>query len=552
MTQTIVFGIVGGLGLFLFGMKLLSEGLQKIAGHKLRQILKILTDKPIVGIFIGAMVTAIVQSSSVTTVMVVGFVNAGLMVLKQAIGVIMGANIGTTITAQIIAFQIHKYALPAIGLGFLLWMVAKKKNVKFLGETILGFGILFLGLMIMKDVLHPLRDSENIKMFLTNFSVNPVLGVVAGTLVTVAVQSSTASIGLIMALAATGLIPLEGAIYLVLGTNIGTTITAQLASIGTNISSRRAAMVHTFFNVIGVAYILYFVNNGMYLRFIEFITPGQATDGNILRHIANSHTVFNIVNTVAFLPLMGLLEKVSKIVVPGEVDEAHAEPQFLEKHLLNTPPIALDQATNEIVRMTQFSQDALRDAMNGFFNRNIKQLGKVRKEEDAIDNLQREITQYLVELSQRNLTREESEEIPVLLHSVNDIERVGDHAENLVELAERAIEEKLPFSEDAIRELRLMYNEVDSMITKVIFALKESDVKSAKKALAREDVLNRYQMEFRQKHIERLNAGKCYVISGIIFLDFVNNMEKIGDHLTNVAQAITGSLQYDKVIKQAI
>lgn len=552
MVQTIIFGIIGGLGLFLFGMKLLSEGLQKIAGHKLRKILKILTDKPIMGVFIGALITSIIQSSSATTVMVVGFVNAGLMLLRQAIGVIMGAHIGTTITAQIIAFKIDQYALPAIGIGFLLWMIAKRKNIKFLGETILGFGILFLGLTIMKDVLGPLGQSEQIKVMLTSFSNNPLLGVLAGMLLTAMVQSSSASIGLVMALAFSGLVNFEGAVYLVLGTNIGTTITAQIASIGTSISARRAAMVHTVMQTIGVVYIMIFVYNGLYIRFIEFITPGSALDGNILRHIANAHSVFNIVNTLAFLPFIGILEKISKLIIPGEVDEHHAEPKFLERHLLNTPSVALDQTTRELVRMTEFSQNAVRDAMNGFFNKNIKQLTKVIKEEEAIDNLQREITKYLVELSQRNLTAEESEEIPVLLHSVNDIERIGDHAENLMELGERAIEEKLPFSEDAISELKLFYNEVDNMISEVIFALKTENIDNAKKALKIEDQLNKYQLNFRQKHIERLGKGKCFVLSGVIFLDFINNLEKIGDHLTNVAQAIIGSLQYDKVIKQVV
>jgi len=552
VTKEVIFGIIGGLGLFLFGMKLLSEGLQKIAGQKLRQILKILTDKPIMGVCVGAIITAIIQSSSATTVMVVGFINAALMTLRQAIGVIMGANIGTTVTAQIMAFKIDQYALPAIGLGFLLWMVAKKKNIKFTGETILGFGILFLGLAIMKDVLSPLRQSEDMRMFLTSFSTNPLMGVLAGILVTVAVQSSTASIGLILALAVSGLIGFEGAVYLVLGTNIGTTITAQLASIGGNISARRAAMVHTFFNVIGVACMLVLVKSGIYLRFIDFITPGSPGDGNIMRHIANAHTIFNIFNTVAFLPFIGILEKMSKMLVPGEADEMHAEPKYLEKHLLNTPPLALDQTTNEIVRMAEFSRNALHDAMNGFFNKSSKQLAKVPKMESAVDNLQQEITKYLVELSQRNLTEEESEEIPVLLHSVNDIERIGDHAENLMELAERAIEEKQPFTEDAMRELKLTYNEVDSMITEVIFALKNNSSDEAEKALKRESTLNSYQMQFRQKHIERLNAGRCYVLSGIIFLDMINNMEKIGDHLTNVAQAITGSLRYDKVVKHVV
>ena len=543
--QEIIFGIIGGLGLFLFGMKLLSEGFQKLAGTKLRQILKFLTNKAIIGVLTGAVVTGIIQSSSATTVMVVGFVNAGLLALKQAIGVIMGANIGTTVTAQIIAFKIDQYALPAIGLGFALFILAKRKTWKFWGQVLLGFGLLFLGLFIMKQVLVPLKDNPLTKQILISFSTNPLLGILAGAIITAIIQSSSATVGLIMAMAFNGLLSFPACICLILGADIGTTITAQLASIGTNRTARRAAWAHTLFNVIGVAYMLIFVYNGWFVRFIEFITPGD----NILRHIANAHVVFKLFNTVAFLPFIGLLEKVCFWVVPGEIEELPAEPKFLEKHLLNTPPVALDQATKELVRMTQVAQNALHCAMEGFFSRNSRLLDKVASQEEAVDNLQREITQYLVEISQRSLTPQESEKLPALLHSVNDIERIGDHAENLQELAERAVEEKLPFSQYAIDELHLMYNEINAMVEEVKLALQDGNKEAAQKALARENTLNRLQAELRQNHIQRLSEGGCFVLSGIIFLDFINNLEKIGDHLTNVAQAVMGSFQWDDIRK---
>lgn len=544
--QEIIFGIVGGLGLFLFGMKLLSEGFQKLAGTKLRQILKFLTNKTIVGILTGAVVTGIIQSSSATTVMVIGFVNAGLLALKQAIGVIIGANIGTTITAQIIAFKIDQYALPAIGLGFALFILAKKKSWKFWGQVLLGFGLLFLGLLIMKQVLGPLKENPLTRQALIDLSANPLLGILAGAMITAIIQSSSATVGLIMAMAFNGLLSFPACICLMLGADIGTTITAQLASIGTNRTARRAAWAHTLFNVFGVGYMLIFVYNGWFVRFIEFITPGDV-NANILRHIANAHVAFKLVNACMFLPFIGLLEKICYWVVPGEIEDLPAEPKFLEKHLLDTPLVALDQATKELVRMTEVAQDAIRCAMQGFFNRSGRLLAKVPIREEAIDNLQKEITQYLVEVSQRSLTPRESEKLPALLHSVNDIERIGDHAENLQELAERTVEENLPFSEDALEELRHMYDEVNAMVDDVKGALQNDSHDHAQDALARENTLNKLQMELRQNHIQRLSERKCFVLSGIIFLDFINNLEKIGDHLTNVAQAVMGSFQWDEV-----
>ncbi len=544
--KEIVFGIIGGLGLFLFGMKLLSEAFQKLAGTKLRQILKFLTNKAIIGILTGAVVTGIIQSSSATTVMVVGFVNAGLLALKQAIGVIMGANIGTTVTAQIIAFKIDQYALPAIGLGFAIFILAKRKAWKFWGQALLGFGLLFLGLFIMKQVLGPLRDSGLARQTLIGLSTNPLLGVLAGAIITAIIQSSSATTGLVMAMAFNGLLSFPACISLILGANIGTTITAQLASIGTNLTARRTAFAHTLFNVIGASYVLAFVYNGWFVRFIEFITPGDVNN-NILRHIANAHLVFNMFNTLIFLPFIGFLEKACLWMVPGEIEELPAEPKFLERHLLDTPPVALDQAAKELVRMLNIAQEAISCAMGGFFNRDLHLLARVSHREEAVDNLQREITQYLVEVSQRSLTPEESEKLPALLHSVNDAERIGDHAENLQELAERAVEEKLPFSRYAMEELHLVYNEVNAMVEDVKRALQNDSREHAQAALAREQTLNKLQIELRQNHIQRLNEGKCFILSGIIFLDFINNLEKIGDHLTNVAQAVMGSFRWDDI-----
>jgi len=549
MLRELSFGLMGGLGLLLFGMTFMSEGLQKVAGTKLKETLKFLTDKPIVGVLAGTGITAIIQSSSATSVMMIGFVNAGLMTLRQAIGVNMGANIGTTITAQLIAFRLDRYALPVIGLGFALMFFSKKRRIKLWGQVLLGFGLLFFGLVVIKQTFLPLKEMQEVSDFFVRFSSTPLLGILAGFLITLLLQSSSAVVGFIMALALVGVIDFTTAIAAMLGSNIGTTITAQLASIGTNISSRRVAMAHTMEKLMGVLIMLPLIYTGVFQRGIDIITPGNITDGNIMRHIANAHTVFNVCGTMIFLPLIGLVEKVAVFLVPGEVELDQSQPKYLEEHLLATPSIALDQSIKELARMIDISRLAVKEAMKAFFDKEPKLLEGVKKKEDAIDNLQVEITNYVVQISQKELTIEESERLPVLLHSVNDVERIGDHAENLAELAERAIEEKLLFSEMAIKELTTIYREVDSMMEDVKEAFLVQDVERAKSALAREDEINRLQVELKGKHIRRLNERKCAPLSGVMFLDFVNNLEKIGDHLTNVAQAVSGSLKEVKISK---
>ncbi|MCK4261916.1 Na/Pi cotransporter family protein [bacterium] len=552
MGRELVFGLIGGLGLFFFGMKLLSDGLRKVAGERVRRILQLLIKTPVIGVLVGAAVTCIIQSSSATTVMTVGLVNAGLMGLRQAISVVMGANIGTTVTAWLVSlisfmedFKITHFALPIIGIGFAVSSMGRSRKSKLRGQVLLGFGILFLGLSFMKGAFQPYHDSPAVQKFFESFSRNPLLGVLAGMVVTMLFQSSSVTIAIIAVMAFQGLISFPAAIPLILGDNIGTTITAELAAMGTNVPARRTARAHTMFNVIGVAWMFPLVQSGWYARAIDAVIPGPIVAANVMFAIALAHSAFNIVNTIIFLPLIGLLERVSVKIVPGAAELA-AVPRYLEKHLLDTPPMAFEQARREIVRMAEVARGAVKDAMDGFLNNDVKSLNRVASTEEAIDNLQTEITQYLVELSQRNLSEEESQELPVFLHSVNDIERIGDHAENLVELAQRKIEERLPFTDLAIAELKGMYSETSNMIEDVITALRANDKTSARRALKREDRVNQLQIELRQNHIQRLNKGACKVLSGIVFLDFVNNLEKIGDHLTNIAQAVMGSLRWER------
>ena len=555
MTEQLIFGLIGGLGVFFFGMQMMSDGLKKIAGDRLKKILHMATKVPLIGILIGTAVTCLVQSSSATTVMVVGFVNAGLIALKQAISVIIGANIGTTFTAWLVSsmsvFKVTHYALPAIGIGFAFMKLGKTRKMRFWGQVVMGFGLLFLGLSFMKDAFGPLKNSQHVKDIFIMFSDNPLLGVLIGIIFTVLLQSSSATIAIVQVLAFNGLITFPDAIPIILGDNIGTTITAQLAAIGTNLNARRAAMAHTLFNVIGVGYMLIFVYTGWYVKAINHIIPGEVTTMNIMFYIAVSHSLFNVANAVIFLPFIGALEKASIWLVPKRKDAVEMGTQYLEKHLLNTPPIAIEQARKETGRMLELASRSVSMAVKGFFTNDKKALKPVASFEQAVDDLQSEITQYLVEISRKSLSDEESSELPVLIHSVNDIERIGDHAENIKEFAEYKIEEKIPFTDEAIEGLEAMWEELSNMMTDVRDALEKNDIDAAERALEREGAINVFQEELKKAHVNRLKYGACHMEAGIIYLDIVDNLEKIGDHLTNIAQGVVGKMKWQSIEETA-
>ena len=548
MKTQLIFTLIGGLGFFFFGMQIMSEGLKNIAGDRIKKILSLVTKLPIIGVLVGAGVTCFIQSSSATTVMVVGFVNAGLLTLKQAISVVMGANIGTTFTAWLVSsmsvFKVTQYALPLVGIGFAMKSFARTKKARFWGQVIMGFGMLFIGLEFMKGAFEPLKQSEYVKNVFASFSGNPLMGILVGMIFTMVLQSSSATIAIVQVLAFNGLIDFSSAIPIILGDNIGTTITAQMAAIGTTLPARRAAMSHTLFNVIGVGYMMIFVYTGWYVRAIDFIIPGQITAKNIMFHIAVAHSAFNVVNVLIFLPFIGFLEKASVFLVPRRKGAIELGPRYLEKHLLETPPIAIEQARKETVRMIGLATNSVSASMKMFFDADLSGQKQVTKLEQAVDNLQSAITQYLVELSQRDLSEEVSEALPVLIHSVNDIERIGDHAENIVELAERKIEEKLPFTGEALNELRVMWNELSSMMIEAEEALGKDDSHIAENVLKREHKINRFQEDLKRAHVSRLNAGHCNILSGVVFIDLIDNMEKIGDHLTNVAQGVIGKMRW--------
>jgi phosphate:Na+ symporter len=539
LIKEMIFGIIGGLGLFVYGIHLMGEGLQKAAGSRIRQILKSLTTNTLMATIVGAIVTALIQSSSATTVLAVGFVNAGLMTLNQTIGVIFGANIGTTVTAQIIAFKLTDYALPILGIGFGLYFFCHKKFWKDIGIFLLGFGMLFLGLSIMTKVVKPFAGNPMIRESFIKYSNNTLFAVLMGIIVTGFLQSSSATTGIVLALAAVNLITLDGAIPLILGCNIGTCITALLASIGTSINAKRTALAHVFFNVIGSVLFL------MLLRPFKFLVIHTSTD--LLRQCANAHTLFNIMGTALFLPFTGVYTKfIQKIWDGKEAKEIEYVPTYLENHLLNTPAIAIDAATREIIRTLKLTKKMIVSAMDGFFKDDIKYLQKIDAEEDAVDARRLDITNYLVELMQRELSEDVSKKIPAMIHVINDIERIGDHAVNLKSFAKQKKDLKLPFTDVAINEIQTSYQEVLRMLDVTIEALRENDIKKASVILNKENNINRMRDEFKANHIKRLENGDCNVLSGVVFIDLLANFEKIGDHLTNVGQAIMERLQWAK------
>jgi phosphate:Na+ symporter len=488
--------------------------------------------------------------------MTVSFVNAGLMTLKQAIGIVLGANVGTTVTAQIIAFKIHHYALPAIGVGVGLRLFTKSGRWRSMGEVIMGFGMLFYGLAIMKDAMGPLKDSPMVRDLFIKFDGNPLLGILVGTIVTVVMQSSSITIGITMTLAASGLLSFHGAVALGLGGNIGTTVTAQLASIGTNTAARRTAQAHTLFNVIGVLYLLlifpYFV------KLIDLLTPGNpdllvttaaqakmfgmelGDKPYIARHIAIAHTLFNVVNTLVFLPLLGVLTRISSWIIPQRKTEEEFHLQYLDARFVAFPPMAIEQARSETVRMAEISLAMVDEALGAFFGNTTKDIELVRKKEEMVDLLQREIITFLAKTAQSPLSPDDSREINSIIHMVNNLERIGDHAENFCDLVERKVGLKLPFTEAAVGDMRKIYSVSREFLVLVINGIRERNLDIKPEADAYEARINRLEDSMREGHIGRLNEGVCGVDPGLIFIDMLTNFEKIGDHCFNIAEAVVG------------
>ncbi len=525
----------GGLGIFLFSIKFLGDGLQKAAGDRLREILDRFTTNPIMGVLAGIFVTILLQSSSGTTVLTVGLVSAGFMTLRQAIGVIMGANIGTTVTAFIIGIKISDYALLIVGIGAFLLFFLKDKRINNIGQIVFGFGGLFLGLNLMGDGLKPLREVQAFADLTVSMSDNPLLGVLIGTIFTVSVQSSSASIALLQQLYSQGAMDLQAALPVLFGDNIGTTITALIAAIGATITAKRAALTHVIFNLIGTILVLVFL-----IPYTALIAQLQNTlNLNPEMTIAFAHGIFNVLNTLIQLPFIAFLAWIVTKAIPGNDRVVEYKVKHLDELLLDqAPSIALGQAHKEVLRMGDMAIQGVKEAKLFVQTNDKRSSDLIVQFEEAINNLDEKITNYLVRISPNNLSEQESQKHHRLINIVRDLERVGDHMENVMELIEYKKVQKTHLSEDAISDLEEMFNVTISTLETAIHSLESEDTEQAKAVLHKEGVIDSMERQLRKKHLIRLNNRQCTGAAGIVFVDIISNLERIGDHSVNIAEAV--------------
>lgn len=542
LSLDMVFSLLGGLGLFIYGMKQMGDGLQKSAGNKLKQLIGLLTTNRIAGLLVGTGVTAIIQSSSATTVMVVGFVNAGLMTLKQSIGVIFGANIGTTITAQLISFKLSHYSLHAIAIGAVLYLFSKNDKLKHLGQVLLGFGILFLGMTIMKDTMKPLRKSEAFVHWMRTFSHSPILGVLVGTVMTVLVQSSSASIGILISLLSVGVLDYHAAVPILLGDNIGTTITAILSSIGTNRNAKRAAAAHTVFNVIGslvFLIVLYIIPNftGILENFFTNRALSAGHEVNAVRMIANTHSAFNIINAIIWLPFVGFIVKIVNYIVPGEDNDIKRGLSYLDERMLETPSVAVEQLKREVARMLEISTDMVRDAKEAFLNEDKDLIDAVRKKEEIINELEEELLVFLTKIPQANLSEEDIKTIDMYFIIIDAIESVGDDADSLSKLLIEHLNNKNQFSEDARESIQNIFDISLDILAKTYELIEKENVSLATELIQAEQYVDDLQREYREEHMKRLNQGSCLPGAAIVYLETLEKLEHISDQSADIAHS---------------
>lgn len=532
-TIKILIELMGGLGLFIYGMKLMGDGLENAAGEGLKHILEKVTSNRLMGVAVGTIITAVIQSSSATTVMVVGFVNAGLMTLSQALGVIMGANIGTTITAQLVAFKLDQIAPLFVFTGAAVVMFAKAKERIEIGNIILGFGILFTGMGAMTAAMAPISASPQFTSLLLTVGDNWLIGIITGLAFTALLQSSSATTGILIALASTNGITINLAIPILFGCNIGTCVTAMIASIGTNKTAHKAALLHLIFNVTGTI---------IFIPFLGYLGDFVATTStDISRQIANAHTIFNITNTALLLPFGNFIIKFVNKVIPCEDKIEKMGPKFLDNRFLETPVIAAGQVIKETIRMANKAKKNVELSMKGFINNDEEMINKVYENEKLINILEESITTYLVKLSKCILSDKEKVIVASTFHVVIDIERIGDHAENIADLAVEKINKKLKYSNEALDEINEIYTAVMDALNIAITSYGTRDVNKAKSISGIENLIDSYQKNYRERHIKRLYDGKCTANEGAIFLDLITDFERIGDHSTNIAENVIGS-----------
>lgn len=530
-----ILSMAGGLGLFLFGIRTMGDGLENAAGAKLKRMLEVLTGNRFLAVLVGFVVTAIIQSSTATTVMVVGFVNAGMMTLAQAVGVIMGANIGTTVTSLLIALNFSSVAAASVLVGVILMLASKKTLVKNLGSIFTGFGLLFLGIDLMSDSMAPLRESAGFMNFIVAVSdspLRPLFGILLGIVMTAVLQSSSASVGVLQTLAMQGLVPLKFSVFVLFGQNIGTCLTALFSTVGAKKNSKRAAVIHLLFNLLGTGMFIFIALLTPYIEWIEKISSDP------MAQIAISHIVFNVVSTVVLFPFAKLLVKLSCLIVPGKDDsESEMHCRFIDDRLLNTPPFAVMQVGKEVARMAKLARDNFETSAYALINRSDKDLNKVMEKEEVINYLNHHITSYLVKLNALDITDSDSDYIARVFHAINDIERVGDHATNLAEAAERNIGDGLTFSDAARDELNQLCGSVITLLDRSIEAFNNQSLGNgeAKELSDLEEHIDDLTLTCQDAHIFRLNRNECNTEAGMLYLNTITDFERVGDHAINIA-----------------
>ena len=540
----ILIPFVGGLGMFIYGMQIMAQGLENAAGNRMKSLLEVLTKNKMMGVLLGAVITAVIQSSSATTVMVVGFVNAGIMNLTQAMGVIMGANIGTTVTGWLVSsVEWAKVLSPstlapiAIMVGVVIMLIGKRRSSKEVASIIVGFGLLFVGITTMSSAVAPLQDSEGFRNIFVTLGSNPLLGILAGTLVTAIIQSSSASVGILQSLAAAGLVPFSAAIYIIMGQNIGTCITAILSSLGAKKNAKTAALMHLLFNVIGT--VIFSVGAILYFEVLNTdIGAGVITQ----TQISMVHTAFNIGTTVLLFPVSNWIIKLAKKIGRVEEDEQDRSRVLLDDRILETPAIALQSVVNEVERMGQIVLESMEAAKIVLFTQKEEEIQFLKEEESTVDRLSAGITNYAIKLSSLQISEKEHQSVAHLLQIVSDMERISDYCENISEFAETLYEKKVSFSEIGKEQIKEMLDVCTDSYRYALDSLVEQSKEKAFRVIEKETQADDLEISLRSKHIKRLTNNQCNTEAGIVFLDSLVCLERISDHARNIAEEVLEDL----------
>ncbi len=545
MSLGTILSMAGGLGLFLFGMELMSDSIEKVAGARLRRILEIFTTNRFMGMIVGIIFTGIIQSSSACTVMVVSFVNSGLMNLYQAAGVILGANIGTTITSQLVSFNLSKIAPLILLVGVVVMMFTKKEKVRKVAEVVVGFGILFVGLSTMSQAMANMKNEPQVVNLLMSLK-NPFLATLMGFALTAIIQSSSVTVSIVLLLANQDLLPLPITLYIILGCNIGACATAMLASMTGKKDAKRAALIHLLFNIIGtiIIYIALFIAGDQIVWLIKSISADNG------RFVANAHTLIKVTQVILLFPFTGWLVKMTYLIVPGEDQKVGYRESYQLKYIgdkvVFNPATAVVEVIKELERMASLAEENLNRAMNALITLDEEDIEEVYEVEKNINFLNHAITDYLVKINQTTLPIEDLNSLGALFHVVNDIERIGDHAENVADAAKQRKEEGVSISKEAQKELGDMLEMVNKIIRYAVEMFAKSDETHMQEIITLEDQVDEKERELQKKHVERLTKGECSPEAGMIFSDIVSGLERVADHATNIAFAITTEEEMDE------